>query len=45
MLASCDSTPKHNQLTAIEIADGWELLFDGQTLNGWRDYNGDSLTQ
>lgn len=34
-----------NTLTQAEIADGWELLFDGETLNGWRDYNGDSLTQ
>lgn len=36
--------PKHNHLTDSEIADGWELLFDGKTFNGWRDYNGDSLT-
>lgn len=25
-----------NQLTQEEIADGWELLFDGKTLDGWR---------
>ena len=36
--------PKHNVLTAREEADGWQLLFDGETLEGWRDYNGDSLT-
>lgn len=24
-----------NQLTAGEKADGWKLLFDGETLNGW----------
>ena len=24
-----------NQLTAAEVAAGWQLLFDGKTLNGW----------
>ncbi|SFE76179.1 3-keto-disaccharide hydrolase [Sunxiuqinia elliptica] len=33
-----------NQLTEQEQAEGWELLFDGKTLSGWRDYNGESLT-
>jgi len=42
-LVSCDMQ-KHNTLTADEIAAGWELLFDGETLNGWRDYNGTELT-
>jgi Domain of Unknown Function (DUF1080) len=27
-----------NTLTAAEKADGWRLLFDGQTLSGWRGY-------
>ena len=43
-LTSC-SVQKHNALTEAEVAEGWELLFDGQTLNGWRDYNGTELTQ
>jgi hypothetical protein len=28
--------PTANTLTAQERAAGWKLLFDGQTLNGWR---------
>ena len=43
ILCSCTST-SHNKLTKEEKADGWKLLFDGKTLNGWRDYNGEKLT-
>ena len=28
-----------NQLTQAEIDDGWVLLFDGKTFNGWRGYD------
>lgn len=28
----------HNTLTQIEIDDGWILLFDGKTTDGWRGY-------
>ena len=26
---------QHNMLTGAEEADGWTLLFDGASLNGW----------
>lgn len=35
---------EQNRLTDQEKQDGWELLFDGTTMNGWRDFNNDSLT-
>jgi Domain of Unknown Function (DUF1080) len=37
------STPAPNTLTAAERAAGWHLLFDGQTLEGWRGYRRETL--
>lgn len=35
--------PANNTLTEAEAAAGWELLFDGRTLNGWKRYNADEI--
>ena len=44
LLLATGCAQRHNTLSEQEIADGWELLFDGKTLDAWKDYNGDSLT-
>jgi hypothetical protein len=36
LAAAADAPTKPNLLTPEEIADGWLLLFDGQTLFGWK---------
>ena len=40
-LSAC--VPQNNTLTSQEIAEGWQLLFDGNSLNGWHYYNGGSV--
>ena len=37
LIFSC--AEKQNGLTDLEKQDGWKLLFDGQTLAGWKNYN------
>lgn len=40
-LVSCAN--KNNTITAVEKAEGWELLFNGKDLTGWRNFNSDTL--
>src|SRR4051794_31561957 len=34
-----------NMLTSKEKGEGWELLFDGKSTNGWHTYNKDFVGQ
>jgi hypothetical protein len=38
-------TSAPNTLTAAEKSAGWQLLFDGRSLDGWRGYRRDTLPQ
>ena len=38
LLQSCETSARHNSLSDAEIADGWELLFNGVDLSGWTEY-------
>jgi hypothetical protein len=45
-VAATDSVavePTFNALSTSEKEAGWELLFDGSTLNGWKRYGADSI--
>jgi rhamnogalacturonyl hydrolase YesR len=39
------SLPADNRLTEQEKKDGWQLLFEGQTMNGWRRIYTDRLPE
>ena len=36
--AAVEPVTAHNTLTQAEMEEGWQLLFDGETLDGWRGY-------
>jgi hypothetical protein len=42
-LLACAQTPSPNTLTQQERDNGWELLFDGESTDGWRGYNSDAF--
>lgn len=41
--ASEETATQQNELTDAEKVEGWELLFDGSTLDGWKRYNHDTI--
>ena len=43
LLATPLSAQEDNRLTTTERAAGWQLLFDGNSLTGWRGYNSESM--
>ena len=42
-LATPLTAQEHNRLTEAERAAGWQLLFDGNSLEGWRGYNSEFM--
>jgi hypothetical protein len=36
LIIQCQQLKENNTLTETEMQDGWKLLFDGTTTNGWR---------
>ena len=43
--ASADTSAQINTLTDAERGEGWQLLFNGQNLDGWESFNADTVGQ
>jgi uncharacterized protein YceK len=43
-ISGCSTDIEPNSLTEKERQDGWELLFDGQSLEKWKTFNGGGVT-
>lgn len=41
--ATDEEATVHNSLTQAETDEGWILMFDGETTDGWRGYNRDAF--
>ena len=42
-MGAVDSDVAANTLSERELADGWELLFDGSTIDAWRGFKQDTM--
>ena len=43
IIISSGQSQSLNSLTKAEKKDGWKLLFDGKTTNGWRNFKSDKI--
>lgn len=43
-IMACGQESKDNVLSTEEVAQGWQLLFDGKSMEHWRNFNSDGLT-
>lgn len=47
LVVACSPTKKSESLNTLsekEINDGWNLLFDGKSMNNWKTFNGGEVT-
>lgn len=44
LLSSTGAIAKDNSLSEAELAEGWELLFDGENMSQWRNFKRDDLS-